>query len=88
MRPNPNLETGVTEPTVRKWLGRYLAEGEAGLVDRSSRPNYSPRRIKPEKALAIVELRRRRLTQACRQLGHIRQSGGTGLATRRAVAAA
>jgi transposase InsO family protein len=44
-------------------LGRYLA-GETGLHDRSSCPKRSPRKIKPEKALAIVELRRRRLTQA------------------------
>jgi transposase InsO family protein len=55
---------GVSEPSARKWLGRYLAEGEAGLRDRSSRPTRSPNRIQPEKALAIVELRRRRLTQA------------------------
>ena len=57
-------EAGVSEPTARKWLGRYLAEGEAGLADRSSRPKRSPRSIRPEKALAIVEARRRRLTQA------------------------
>jgi transposase InsO family protein len=55
---------GVSGPSARKWLGRYLAEGETGLRDRSSRPKLSPRRINPEKALAIVELRRRRLTQA------------------------
>jgi len=55
---------GVSAPTARKWLGRYLAEGEASLRDRSSRPKLSPRAIAPEKALAIVELRRRRLTQA------------------------
>lgn len=54
----------VAVPTARKWLGRYLAEGEAGLRDRSSRPKHSPRTIAPEKALAIIELRRRRLTQA------------------------
>jgi transposase InsO family protein len=41
-----------------------LADGEPGLRDRSSRPKRSPRSIRPEKALAIVELRRRRLTQA------------------------
>jgi transposase InsO family protein len=41
-----------------------LAEGEAALIDRSSRPKHSPRTISPEKALAIVELRRRRLTHA------------------------
>jgi transposase InsO family protein len=57
-------EAGVREPTGRKWLGRFLAEGEAGLGDRSSRPKLSPRAIAPGKALVIVELRRRRLTQA------------------------
>jgi transposase InsO family protein len=55
---------GVSAPSARKWLGRYLAEGETGLRDRSSKPKRSPRKINPEKALAIVELRRRRLTQA------------------------
>jgi transposase InsO family protein len=55
---------GVSAPSARKWLGRYLAEGETGLRDRSSKPKRSPRKIKPEKALAIVELRHRRLTQA------------------------
>jgi transposase InsO family protein len=49
---------------VRKWLGRYLAAGEAGLQDRSSRPQRSPRAITEATALTIVELRRRRLTQA------------------------
>jgi transposase InsO family protein len=58
------LAQGVSEPTVRKWLGRYLAQGEAALIDRSSRPRLSPRAIAPGKALAIVELRRHRLTQA------------------------
>jgi len=54
----------VSEPTARKWLGRYLAAGEAGLADASSRPKTSPRQISQSKALAIVELRKRRLTQA------------------------
>jgi transposase InsO family protein len=57
-------EAGVSLPTVRKWLGRFLAQGEAGLQDRSSRPKRSPRSIPGAKALAIVELRQRRLTQA------------------------
>jgi transposase len=55
---------GVSGPSARKWLGRYLAEGEVGLRDRSSKPRRSPKKIKPEKALAIVELRRRRLIHA------------------------
>ena len=58
-----NLQ-GVSVVTGRKWLGRYLAEGEAALQDRSSRPCSSPRAISPQRALAVVELRRRRLTQA------------------------
>lgn len=57
-------QQGVSVPTARKWLGRYLAEGEAGLADRSSRPRRSPRAIDPAQALLIVELRRRLLTQA------------------------
>ncbi|VDL01052.1 transposase [Bordetella pertussis] len=34
------------------------------MADASSRPTVSPRAIAPAKALAIVELRRKRLTQA------------------------
>lgn len=55
---------GVSVPTVRKWVGRFLAQGEAGLRDVSSRPQVSPRAIAPATALGIVELRRRFLTQA------------------------
>ncbi len=55
---------GVTPQTARKWLGRYLAEGEGGLADASSRPLRSPRSIEPGKALLIVELRRRHMLQA------------------------
>jgi transposase InsO family protein len=45
-------------------LGRYLIGGQAALADISSRPAHSPQAISPTKAQAIVELRRRRLTQA------------------------
>lgn len=54
---------GVSVPTVRKWVGRYLAQGDSGLRDASSRPRVSPRAIAPVTALGIVELRRRYLTQ-------------------------
>ena len=33
---------GVSERTARRWLARYRAEGQDGLVDRSSRPLRSP----------------------------------------------
>src|SRR3954463_13244408 len=54
---------GVSAQTVRKWVGRYLAGGEAALMDRSSKPAVSPRMIAVGKAMAIVELRKKRMTQ-------------------------
>lgn len=55
---------GVSAVTARKWLGRYLADGAAGLLDKSSRPEKSPRAIAEHVALAIVELRRKLFLQA------------------------
>ena len=66
----------VSVPTVRKWVGRYLTQGEVGLRDASSRPQVSPRAIAASTALAIVELRRRFLTQA-----RIAQSVGVSQST-------
>lgn len=34
----------IDSKTVRKWRDRFLAEGDAGLKDRSSRPHFSPNR--------------------------------------------
>lgn len=55
---------GVSAVTARKWLGRYLSQGAAGLMDKSSRPAKSPRAIEPSVALTIVELRRKLFLQA------------------------
>jgi transposase InsO family protein len=57
-------QQGVSAVTARKWLGRYLADGAAGLMDKSSRPDKSPRAIEPSVALTIVELRRRLFLQS------------------------
>ena len=38
-------QLGISRATAYKWVRRYRAEGEAGLVDRSSRPHRSPRRV-------------------------------------------
>ena len=54
---------GVSETTVRKWVGRFLSEGSIGMVDRSSRPSISPRALDEAKAIKIVELRKKRMTQ-------------------------
>jgi transposase InsO family protein len=57
-------DLGVSERTVRKWLGRYQHAGEAGLADRSCRPHHSPRAT-PEAVVAqVVALRRQRWTGA------------------------
>jgi transposase InsO family protein len=58
------VQQGVSAVTARKWLGRYLADGAAGLLDKSSRPALSPRQIDPKVALVIVELRRKLMLQA------------------------
>ncbi len=36
------LAHGVTPPTARKWLGRFLTLGGAGRANASSRPAHSP----------------------------------------------
>ena len=54
---------GVTAPTARKSLRRYLA-GQAAFADALSRPARSPRSIDAGKALLIVGLRKRRMLQA------------------------
>ena len=55
---------GVSDRTCRKWIDRYLAEGEAGLLDRSSAPRSIPHRTPDELVEVIVALRRLRMTGA------------------------
>ena len=50
----------VDAKTVRKWRDRYLAEGEAGLEDRSSRPHRSPNRTPRQIRRRVLRLRRER----------------------------
>jgi transposase InsO family protein len=38
-------QLGISRATAYKWVRRYRTEGEAGLLDRSSRPHRSPRRL-------------------------------------------
>jgi transposase InsO family protein len=51
---------GVSLRTVKKWVARYRLEGAAGLVDRSSRPRCSPRRLSRTKRRQILKLRHQR----------------------------
>lgn len=54
----------VSAVTARKWHARYLAGGTEQLLDKSSRPARSPRKIDPHVAGTIVELRRKLYLQA------------------------
>jgi transposase len=55
---------GVSERTAAKWLGRYRAEGEAGLADRSSAPGEGANRTPEEPIELLAALRRLRMTAA------------------------
>ena len=50
----------VDAKTVRKWRDRFLAEGDAGLFDRSSRPRRSPNRTRRAVRRRVLHLRRTR----------------------------
>jgi transposase InsO family protein len=54
----------VSVRTARKWVRRYRAEGEAGLIDRSSTPARQPTRTSEDRVQAIAALRRLRMTGA------------------------
>jgi transposase InsO family protein len=55
---------GVSERTCRKWVRRYRAEGDAGLVDRPSAPRRVANRTDERRVEAIAALRRLRMTAA------------------------
>jgi len=55
---------GVSVRCARKWVGRYRAEGEGGLVDRSSAPRRVANRTPAERVQAIVALRQLRMSAA------------------------
>ena len=56
------VQFGISLKTLQKWLDRYREEGERGLQDRSCRPRRSPRVTVREVTLAVLALRRHRLT--------------------------
>jgi transposase InsO family protein len=62
---------GVSRQTAHKWWRRYRELGEAGLVDRSSRPHTCPRRLDPKVERRLVELRRTRRVGPARLTGEV-----------------
>jgi transposase InsO family protein len=53
-------EMGVSRKTADKWWRRWLAEGEDGLEDRSSRPHRCPHQTPARVEDRIVRIRQRR----------------------------
>lgn len=51
-------ELGVSRQCAHRWVARFRAEGDAGLVERSSRPHRCPRRTLPEVEQQVLQLRR------------------------------
>jgi transposase InsO family protein len=78
----------VDAKTVRKWRDRFLAEGDDGLMDRSSRPESSPGRTPSSVRRQVIRLRRTRrwgadhiaheLGLASSTVGHILRAAGLG----------
>jgi len=55
---------GISERSAREWRDRWRAEGEEGLLDRSSAPRRVPSRTPQASIEAIAALRRLRMTAA------------------------
>ena len=68
-------EFRVSRPTVATWVTRYLAEGDDGLKDRTSRPAQSPSQTPAETIARIEELRRERSWSARRIWQHLNTGG-------------
>jgi transposase InsO family protein len=66
-------QMNVSRPTVYKWWARWRAEGDAGLVDRSSRPRRCPHQTSRGLERRIERLRR------TRKLGPARIGGIVGM---------
>lgn len=52
-------ELGISRQCAHRWIARFRAEGEAGLLDRSSRPRSCPRRTPTKVEQQVLRLRRR-----------------------------
>ena len=71
-----SMAAGVSKRTSYKWLARFKAEGELGLLDRSSRPRHCPRGLSADERGSLEALRRQRWP-----LWRIAMQAGRGVAT-------
>jgi putative transposase len=59
---------GISEKTGYKWRARFLADGPAGLADRSHAPQHCPHRMAPHLVDWLCDERRRHPTWGVRKL--------------------
>lgn len=52
-------EFKTTRKTLRKWIVRYQALGATALLERSRRPQHSPKQISPALEVRIIRLRKK-----------------------------
>ena len=67
----------VSVPCAQRWAARYRTDGEAGMVDRPSRPRRSPRRLPRRRERRIINLRVTRRWGPARIAAHLRMAAST-----------
>ena len=67
---------GVSRSNGCKWLGRYRAEGEAGLSERSRRPHHSPGRTPEELEAEVLAVRQAHPAWGGRKIRRVLERGG------------
>ena len=67
----------VSAKTMYKWIGRYRAEGEAGLQNRSRRPHRSPGRMGTVLERKILSMRKKNRGWGARKIGNRLEVLGT-----------
>jgi transposase InsO family protein len=72
-------EFDISRPTGTLWLGRYQAQGVAGIAERSRRPQHSPRLTAPGLEDQVVAIRRQYPDWGARKLQVLLQGGGVSL---------
>jgi transposase InsO family protein len=72
---------GISPTTGYHWLDRYRREGTDGLVDRSHRPDHSPRQTRPEIEEAVLRVRARHPTWGGRKIQRVLQDAGEAAPT-------
>jgi hypothetical protein len=70
-------EAGIARKTLGCWYARWVAEGEDGLVDRSSRPHHCPNQTPPQIEARVCQLRRELKVGPVQLAGRLLEEGIT-----------